>query len=475
MKKYNIGLIGLAVMGKNLALNIGNNGYKVAVYNRTESKVDDFMKDKGEGFYGAKSIGELCEILERPRKIFIMVKAGSAVDSIIEELVPHLSDGDILIDGGNSLYSDTSRRVNDMATKGILYVGCGISGGEEGALKGPSLMPGGNKAAWKEINSLMEAISAKVTLQNGEVQPCVSWIGEGGAGHFVKMVHNGIEYGDMQIICEGYDIARKIMDMDNYSISSMFADWNRSQLESYLIEITAQILKEKENNHYIVDHILDSAGQKGTGAWTAITALEEGVPLNLITEAVFGRVISAQKEIRMKLNEIYSKELYNTAKPDNYLNITAKDLESALYSAKLISYSQGFELITTKSSKEGWNIDPKEVANVWRGGCIIRSAFLNDIASAYNSTSLETLMLSKFYRQTLPSAIPSLRRVVSAAVMAGLPVPSLAGALSYYDSITSQRLPANLLQAQRDYFGAHKFERTDAPRGMFFHHLWQKD
>ncbi len=463
--KSNLGLIGLAVMGENLALNFESRGYKVSVYNRTNQKVTEFINGRGanKNFYGASSLEDFCNSLQVPRKIMLMVKAGEAVDKTIESLLPFLKQGDIIIDGGNTNFPDTVRREKYLAEKQILFIGSGVSGGEEGALHGPSLMPGGNKAAWSEIKPYFEAISAKV---NGEA--CSSWIGEGGAGHFVKMVHNGIEYGDMQVIAEGYDIARKLLKLNNLETSELFDKWNNGRLSSYLIEITAKVLKVKEGDKYLVDLILDTAGQKGTGKWTAISAIEEAIPLNLITDAVFARYISSQKELREKMSELYPND-----SSSDLIKIDFNDLEGAIYASKLISYAQGFEFITTKSAQENWNINPGEVAKIWRGGCIIRSAFLDDITKAYNGAALENLLLSPFYKATLPSVIESLRKVVAAAALNGIGLPCMNGALSYYSSITSKKLPANIIQAQRDFFGAHTYERVDKPRGEFFHNVWE--
>lgn len=466
--KSNFGIIGLAVMGENLALNVERNGFRVSVYNRSVEKVDAFMSGRGLGknFYGATCAQDFCASLELPRKIMLMVKAGDAVDKTVESLLPYLTAGDILIDGGNSNYPDTERRVKELGTKGILYVGSGVSGGELGALRGPSIMPGGAIQAWPYIKPVFEAITAKVGPNS---EPCTTWIGSGGAGHFVKMVHNGIEYGDMQIICEGYDIARKLLGMDNESLSQTFEQWNKGRLQSYLIEITADILSYSKDGLFLIDKILDTAGQKGTGKWTGITALDEGIPLNLITESVYARCISAQKDVRVKLSEQYPHPYeYNHLIP-----LDSNNLEAAIYSCKLISYAQGFELITSKSAQTGWGINPAQVAKIWRGGCIIRSKFLDDIAATYAANeNIENLMMSDFYRNILPQAIESLRKVVAAAAINGIPAACMSAALSYYDAITSSSLPANLLQAQRDYFGAHTYERTDKPRGEFFHTNW---
>ncbi len=471
MKKSNIGVIGLAVMGENLALNIERNGYQVSVFNRSYQRVDNFIHGRGfeKNFYGARTIEEFCNSLESPKKIMLMVKAGDAVDATIETLLPYLQKGDILIDGGNSNYLDTERRVETLNNKGILFVGSGVSGGEFGALHGPSIMPGGNVQAWNEIKPIFESIAAKAGKDNNH--SCTTWIGNGGAGHFVKMVHNGIEYGDMQIICEGYDIARKILKMNNGQISKLFREWNNERLSSYLIEITADILEYKEGEEYIVDKILDKAGQKGTGKWTSTTALEYDIPLNLITESVFSRHISALKEFRCQLSSRYKSENNSI---NNIIKISEDDIEGAIYAAKLISYAQGFELITTTSQIKNWGVNAGELAQIWRGGCIIRSIFLDDITNAYrdNSIEIKNLLESNFYQRELPNAINSLRNIVATAALNKIPISCLSSALSYYDAITSQQLPANLLQAQRDYFGAHTYERIDAPSGKFFHTNW---
>ncbi len=463
--KSDFGIIGLAVMGENFALNIESRGYRVSVYNRTTAKVENFIKGvaAGRNFFGAMSIEDFCDSLAAPRKIMIMVKAGEAVDSTIETLLPYLSKGDIIIDGGNSNYVETERRVKALDIKGLLFVGSGVSGGELGALRGPSLMPGGNKEAWPAIKPIFEAATAKVG--KGQ-EPCCTWVGSGGAGHFVKMVHNGIEYGDMQVICEGYDLMHKLLLLPINEIADLFSSWNEGRMKSYLIEITADILRYQENGRPLIELILDTAGQKGTGKWTAMNALDEGIPLNFIAEAVFARCISAQRGLREEL----SKSLC-TAQPVKS-EITPQEVEAAIYASKLISYAQGFELITTKSGLKNWRVDPAALARIWRGGCIIRSVFLDEIAQAYSTGELQTLMLSEFYLGTLPESIKSLRKVVAAAALAAVPVPSMSAALSYYDSVTSKNLPANLLQAQRDYFGAHTYERADKPRGEFFHTNW---
>jgi len=464
--KQDIGIIGLAVMGENLALNIESRGYHVSVYNRSTDKTTKFMEGRaaGKNFHGALSLADFCDSLAVPRKIILMVKAGEPVDKTIEALLPHLTKNDIIIDGGNSNYEDTERRLTDLAAQHILFVGSGISGGELGALHGPSMMPGGAAEAWPQIQPIFEAITAKVGKQE---EPCCTWVGTGGAGHFVKMVHNGIEYGDMQVICEGYDVAKRLLKLDNDTIADAFADWNTKRLQSYLMEITAEILSYKENDTSIVDIILDTAGQKGTGKWTAINALNESIPLNLITESVYSRFISAQKELRTQLSKHYPKPEVNNA-----VGCELYDIEGAMYASKLLSYAQGFELIATKSNDKQWGIDLAAIAKIWRGGCIIRSKFLDNIALAYQQEQMDTLLFSDFYKHVLPEAIVSLRKVVALAALNGIPVASMSGALAYYDAMRTDTLPANLLQAQRDYFGAHTYERVDKPRGEFFHTNW---
>lgn len=462
------GVIGLAVMGENLALNIESRGFFVSVFNRTTSRTEHFLstRAKDKKFFGAKTLEEFCQSLERPRKIMMMIQAGKAVDQTIEQLLPYLEKGDILIDGGNSFFEDTERRVKALEDKEIRYVGCGVSGGELGALHGPSLMPGGDTSAWEFIRPFFEKITAKVgSLQ----ESCCTWIGNGGSGHFVKMVHNGIEYGDMQVISEGYDLCKNILLLDNQHIADCFSQWNQGRLNSYLIEITAQILQTKDaDQSYLVDKVLDKAGQKGTGKWTAITALNEGIPLNFITESVFARAISSQWDLRQSLSKLYNNEIAIKNIP-----FTLDDVEAAIFASKLISYAQGFELITAQSSQRHWNIHPHLVAKIWRGGCIIRSTFLDALSEALeNADQQTTLLLSQFYQDHLPSAIQSLRKVIAGAAVFGRPLPGMCATLSYFDAIRSARLPANLLQAQRDFFGAHTYERIDMPQGQFFHTNW---
>lgn len=470
MKKLaDIGLIGLAVMGENLVLNMESKGYTVAVFNRTVNKVDAFMNGRGKGknFIAAHSLKELVDSLERPRKVMMLVKAGKPVDDFIEQLIPLLQPGDIIIDGGNSHFPDTIRRTNYVESKGLLYIGTGVSGGEEGALNGPSMMPGGSPAAWPYVKDIFQSISAKV--EDGT--PCCDWVGENGAGHFVKMVHNGIEYGDMQIINEAYQLMKDLLGMGAFEQHEVFKKWNAGKLDSYLIEITADILAYKDTDGSpLVDHILDTAGQKGTGKWTAVTALDLGIPLTLIGESVFARCLSAQKDLRVKASKAISgtKPHFKGDKAQ-FVN----DLEQALYAAKIISYAQGYDLMMEAAKEYKWNLNYGGIALMWRGGCIIRSAFLGDIKKAFDhNPKLENLLLDPFFKQSVESAQESWRRVCAAALENGIPVPALTSALCYFDGIRSERLPANLLQAQRDYFGAHQYERTDKPRGEFFHTDW---
>ena len=451
MKKADIGLIGLAVMGENLAMNMESKGFTVAVYNRSTEKVDAFLAGRaaGRNFIGCHSPEELVQALSKPRKIFMMVKAGAAVDALIEQLLPLLEEGDILIE-----------------SKGLLYVGCGVSGGEEGALKGPSMMPGGSPAAWEHVKPIFQAICAKV--EDGS--PCCDWVGENGAGHFVKMVHNGIEYGDMQLICEAYQLMRDGLGMTSDEMGEVFADWNRTELDSYLIGITADILRHRENGEITVEKILDRAGQKGTGKWTSITALDEGVPLTLISEAVFARCLSAQKDERVQAAALYARQI------PAFSGDRAAVLESlrmALYASKIVSYAQGYALMRTAAKTNGWNLNYGGIALMWRGGCIIRSVFLGKIKEAFDKNpALDNLLLDEYFCRTLKELIPAWREVVALAVKTGIPMPAFSSALSWFDGYTCAGLPANLLQAQRDYFGAHTYERIDAPRGQMFHTNW---
>lgn len=468
-EKADIGLIGLAVMGENLVLNMESKGYTVAVFNRTVEKVNNFINGRGKGknFIGAATLEEFVASIERPRKVMMLVKAGKPVDDFIEKLIPLLDEGDIIIDGGNSHFPDTVRRTEYVESKGLLYIGTGVSGGEEGALKGPSLMPGGSPEAWSHVKEIFQAVSAKVD----DGVPCCDWVGEDGAGHFVKMVHNGIEYGDMQIINEAYHLMKELLGMDAFEQHEVFKKWNEGVLDSYLIEITRDILAYKdEDGSPLVEKILDTAGQKGTGKWTAVTALDLGIPLTLIGESVFSRCLSAQKDLRVKASKTLTGK-----KPDfkGDKEQFIKDLENAIYGAKIISYAQGYDLMMEAAKEYKWNLNYGGIALMWRGGCIIRSRFLGDIKKAFdNNPKLENLLLDPFFTDAVQSAEESWRRVCATALMNGIPVPALASALTYYDGFRSERLPANLLQAQRDYFGAHQYERLDSPRGKFFHTDW---
>ncbi|NLX93793.1 MAG: decarboxylating NADP(+)-dependent phosphogluconate dehydrogenase [Clostridiales bacterium] len=469
MKKSDIGLIGLAVMGENLVMNMESKGFTVTVYNRTGQKVTDFLQGraKGKNITGAYSLPELVESLEKPRKVMMMIKAGDAVDKTIDALIPLLDAGDIIIDGGTSHFPDTSRRTKYVESKGLLYVGTGVSGGEEGALKGPSMMPGGSNAAWPRVKPIFQAICAK-----GENDtPCCDWVGENGAGHFVKMVHNGIEYGDMQLICEAYQLMRDLLGMTADEMHEVFAQWNEEELDSYLIEITRDILAYKDTDGSpIVDKILDTAGQKGTGKWTAITALDEGIPLTLIGEAVFSRCLSAIKEERVAASKVLEGP---TPVFEGDRAQFIKDIKNALYAAKVISYAQGYSLLRAAAQTYGWNLNYGGIALMWRGGCIIRSAFLAKIKDAFDANAdITNLLLDPYFKAIMDRTQPGWRRVCGAALANGIPIPAMTSALCYYDGYRCEKLPANLLQAQRDYFGAHTYERTDAPRGQFFHTNW---
>jgi 6-phosphogluconate dehydrogenase len=464
-----IGLIGLAVMGENLALNIESRGFGVCLYNRTTAKVDEFMRGRGSGkrFVGARTLEGFVAALARPRKVLMLVKAGAAVDELIDRLVPLLQAGDILIDAGNSLYTDTIRRTAYAQSKGLLYVGSGVSGGEEGALRGPSLMPGGSAAAWPHIRPIFQAICARTP----EGEPCCDWMGEDGAGHFVKMVHNGIEYGDMQLICETYDLMKRGLGMTNAAMHRVFADWNVGELDSYLIEITRDILGFRSaDGEDIIDVILDVAGQKGTGKWTVGAALDDGMPLTLIAEAVFSRCLSAAKEERVAAARLIEPHVMPFAGDAPAL---VADLRQALYASKIISYAQGYQLLRAAAGSHGWSLNFGGIALTWRGGCIIRSVFLGEIKKAFErDPDLVNLLLDPFFKKAVESRQAAWRRVVATAVTLGVPVPCLSSALAYFDGYRSARLPANLLQAQRDFFGAHSYERVDRPRGAFFHTNW---
>ncbi len=469
MVQADIGLIGLAVMGQNLVLNMDDHGYTVAVFNRTTSKVDDFLSSgaKGTKVIGTHSLEQFFATLKRPRKVLLMVKAGQAVDAFIEQCLPYLEEGDIIMDGGNSNFTDSNRRCKDLSNLGLRFIGTGVSGGEEGARHGPSIMPGGNVEAWPEVKAILQAISAKA---DGE--PCCEWLGNAGAGHYVKMVHNGIEYGDMQLICESYQLMKVLLGYDAAKLHETFSEWNKGKLDSYLIEITADIfaMKDKDGSP-LVDKILDVAGQKGTGKWTGINALDLGMPLTLIAESVFARCLSALKEER-KIACQHLKGPENATFNGNKELFTSA-IHDALYAAKIISYAQGFMLMREASEEYQWDLNFGSVALLWRGGCIIRSQFLAQIKEAFErQASLKNLLLDDFFCTEIHSAIPGLRKVVAKAAECGIPIPCLSTALSYYDGYRSEVLPANLLQAQRDYFGAHSYERIDAPRGKFFHTDW---
>ena len=463
-----IGVIGLAVMGQNLILNMNDHGYKVVAFNRTVTKVSEFLAKEASGtnVVGVHSVEELVAQLARPRKVMLMVKAGQPVDDTIEQLLPHLEAGDIIIDGGNSLFSDTIRRVQYVESMGLMYVGTGVSGGEEGARKGPSIMPGGSPDAWSHVKEIFQAIAAKV--EDGT--PCCEWVGEGGAGHYVKMVHNGIEYGDMQLICEAYQLLSQYLGLTADECAEVFKDWNKGELDSFLIEITADILAFKdEDGGPLVDKILDVAGQKGTGKWTVIDSAQLGQPVTLISEAVYARCISALKEQRVTASEILKGPQAAVKGNAEF----AEAIRQALYASKIVSYAQGYMLMRSAAEEYGWNLNYGGIALMWRGGCIIRSRFLGDIKKAYETNpGLTNLLLDPFFAEAIANAQDAWRKVIATAVQAGIPVPAMSTALAFYDGYRSANLPANLLQAQRDYFGAHTYERTDRPRGEFFHTNW---
>ena len=468
MQKADIGLIGLAVMGENLTMNMETKGYTVAVYNRSTEKVDAFTRGRahGKNIIGCHTYEELAASLNHPRKVMMLVKAGQAVDDTIEKLLEVLEPGDIIIDGGNSHFPDTIRRSAYVESRGMLYIGTGVSGGEEGALHGPSMMPGGSQEAWPLVRPIFQAICAKA-----DGAPCCEWVGENGAGHFVKMIHNGIEYGDMQLICEAYLLMRDGLGMSADEISSVFGEWNEGELDSYLIEITRDILAYKdEDGSPLLDKILDTAGQKGTGKWTGITALEEGVPLTLIGEAVFSRCLSAAKDERLVAAAAYPRaETPISDEKNEFIDC----IRQALYAGKIISYAQGYALMRSAAETYNWNLNYGGIALMWRGGCIIRSVFLGKIREAYEKTpDLSNLLLDPYFRDSIRDRLPSWRKVVARAALSAIPIPAMSSALSYFDGYTSEKLPANLLQAQRDYFGAHTYERVDAPRGQFFHTNW---
>ncbi len=468
--RSDIGLIGLAVMGQNLVLNMSDRGYTVSVYNRTTSKMEDFVTGPAAGrdtVQGFAELGEFVASLKKPRRIMLMVKAGPVVDRFIETLLPHLDRGDIIIDGGNSHFPDTSRRMEELAEKGLLYLGTGVSGGEEGARHGPSLMPGGNPEAWPHVKEILQSIAARTP----DGDPCCDWVGEKGAGHYVKMVHNGIEYGDMQLIGEAYHLMHKGLGMGYEELHKTFTAWNQTELDSFLIEITRDIMGYTETDGTpLVDHILDAAGQKGTGKWTGINALDLGVPVTLIAEAVFARSLSAHKEDRVEASKILTGP---EPRYDGDKNAFVEDIRKALLASKIISYTQGFMQMRESTEEYGWSLQYGSIANMWRGGCIIRSAFLGDIKHAFDRTpDLKSLLLDDFFRDLINDGQAAWRRVVASAAQMGIPVPAFATALAFYDGYRSERLPANLIQAQRDYFGAHTYERVDTPRGQFFHTNW---
>jgi 6-phosphogluconate dehydrogenase len=465
------GLIGLAVMGENLVLNIESRGYTVAVFNRTTSKVDEFVNGRGKGkkFVGTHSVQDLCKSLKTPRKVMIMVKAGQPVDDTINHLLPFLEKGDIIIDGGNSHFADSTRRMKDLESKGFHFIGTGVSGGEEGALKGPSLMPGGSKEAWPAIKEIFQAIAAKV---EGGV-PCCDWVGEEGAGHFVKMVHNGIEYGDMQLICEAYQLLKSVLGLSNEEIHNVFDEWNKGDLDSYLIEITRDIFAKKDEEHknqYVVDYILDVAGQKGTGKWTVIAAADMGIPLTMVGEAVFARCISSFKDERITASKLMPGPKVEW-KGDKQHFINA--IRDAVFASKLVSYTQGYLLMRAAAKEYKWHLNNGGIALMWRGGCIIRSKFFGKIKEAFDKNpNLENLLFDPYFLGKISDCQAGWREVSAAAITQGIPLPGITAALSYYDGLRTERLPANLLQAQRDFFGAHTYERIDKPRGQFFHTNW---
>ncbi|UTF61624.1 decarboxylating NADP(+)-dependent phosphogluconate dehydrogenase [Gilvimarinus sp. DA14] len=464
-----IGLVGLAVMGENLILNMESKGFTVTAYNRSVEKVTNFIEGraKGKNIRGAESIEELVNSLEKPRKIMLMVKAGAPVDAFIEQLIPHLDKGDIIIDGGNTHFPDTNRRVEYLREKGIHFIGAGVSGGEEGALIGPSIMPGGAPEAWEYVKPIFQGIAAKV--EDGS--PCCDWVGENGAGHFVKMVHNGIEYGDMQLLCEAYQIMKELLGMSADEIHKVFADWNNTELDSYLVEISRDIMAFKdEDGEPLVEKILDTAGQKGTGKWTGVVALDFGVPLTLIAESVFARCISALKDERVEASKVLSGPAKSfTGDKEAFI----EDLRQAVLAAKIVSYAQGYTLMREAAKEFGWNLNYGGIALMWRGGCIIRSAFLGDIKAAFDKNpDLNNLLLDDYFKEVVVNSQQGWRNVAATAITNGVPVPCLTAALNYFDGYRTERLPANLLQAQRDYFGAHTYERLDKPRGEFFHTNW---
>jgi len=466
-----IGLIGLAVMGENLVLNMESHGFTVAVYNRTTSKVDDFVNGRGKGkkFIPAHSIADLCKNLKTPRKLMMMVRAGEPVDENIKQLLPHLEKGDIIIDGGNSHFPDSNRRMRDLESKGFLFIGAGVSGGEEGALHGPSMMPGGSKEAWPHVKPIFQAICAKV--EDGT--PCCDWVGEEGAGHFVKMVHNGIEYGDMQLISEAYHLLKEVIGLSNEELHKVFDEWNKGDLDSYLIEITRDILARKDDEQkdkYVIDFILDCAGQKGTGKWTVMSAADMGVPLTMVGEAVFARCLSSCKDERVTASKIFTPP-QSQWKGDKQAFINS--VRDSVFASKLISYAQGYLLMKAAADEYKWNLNYGGIALMWRGGCIIRSKFLGKIKEAFDhNPKLQNLLFDPYFQDKIRQTQRGWREVVAASVLHGIPLPGISAALAYFDGLRTERLPANLLQAQRDFFGAHTYERVDRPRGQFFHTNW---
>jgi 6-phosphogluconate dehydrogenase len=465
-----IGLIGLAVMGQNLVLNMNDHGFKVAVFNRTVSKVDDFLANEAKGtqVVGGHSIEEFIGLLKRPRRVMLMVKAGDTVDQMIDHILPHLEAGDIVIDGGNSLFTDSNRRTKSLAEKGILFIGTGVSGGEEGARNGPSIMPGGNPEAWPHVKEIFQSIAAKV--EDGT--PCCDWVGEDGAGHYVKMVHNGIEYGDMQLICEAYHLLQRGLGLTPDELHDVFTEWNKGELDSYLIEISSLIFAKKdEDGEPLLDKILDTAGQKGTGKWTVISALDTGQPVTLIGESVFARCLSALKDERVAASKILEGPGKQPSVGDRSAFI--EDVRRALYCSKIISYAQGYMLLAAAAKENHWNLNMGGIALMWRGGCIIRSIFLGKIKEAFDKIpGLTNLLLDSFFSGAVNQYQASWRKALVHAIELGVPTPAFSTALAFFDGYRTSRLPQNLLQAQRDFFGAHTYERVDKPRGQFFHTNW---
>jgi len=471
--KADIGVIGLAVMGQNLVLNINDRGYSAAVYNRTTSKISDFLSGPAEGrdtVYGAEDLEEFADLLERPRKVMLMVKAGEVVDQFIQMILPYLEQGDVIIDGGNSHYQDTTRRTRYLRERGVYFVGAGISGGEQGAREGPSIMPGGNREAWPLVRDIFQSIAAR----NDEGEICCDWVGADGAGHYVKMVHNGIEYGDMQLICEAYNLMKQVLNLSHEEMHRVFAEWNKGELNSYLIEITAEIMTRRDSDGTaLLEKIRDTAGEKGTGKWTGVSSMELGVPVTLIGEAVYARFLSSMKDQREEASRVLKGPDPAFSKEETGSSI--EDIRQALYASKIISYAQGYMLMSKAGYSMGWDLNFSGIARMWSGGCIIRSAFLKDIQSAFNrNKELSTLLMDDYFSEILNRCQESLRNVVTSSVRHAVPVPAFSTALSFYDGYRSSRLPANLLQAQRDYFGAHTYERIDRKPGEFFHTDWTK-